>query len=161
MDNPVLRYLCVNRALYARRIPVPEHSLKCAAHFFSTGRDVSNNPSATREMPPLPKSALRAAAAFLQSLDKDSFVWREGYWDREDGAVVWHEPDWEFALPESGRFNPSAEAFFAGLRELTGKSEYQAEIDEAAERQRSGEERLESQWRKIEEVNYASTAAEN
>ena len=36
-----------------------------------------------------------------------------------------------------------------------------AEMDEAAERQRSGEERRESHWRKIEEVNYASTAAEN
>jgi hypothetical protein len=161
MDSPFLRHWCVNMGLHVRRIPVREYSLKCAAYFFSTGRDVSNNPGATREMPPLPRSALRAAAAFLQSLDKDSLVWGEGYWDKEDGAMVWHDPGWEFALPESGGFNPAAEASFAGLRELTGKSEYQAEIDEAAERQRSGEERRESHWRKIEEVNYASTAAEN
>lgn len=161
MDSPFLRHWCAKLGLYVRRIPEREHFLKCAAYFFITGRDVSNNPAATRETPPLPRSALRAAASYLQSLDKDSFVWREGYWDKEDGAMVWHEPGWEFAYPKGGGINPAVEAFFAGLRELTGKSEYQAEIDEEAERQRSGEERRESHWRRIEEVNYASTAAEN
>jgi hypothetical protein len=159
LDSPVLRHWCAKVGVRVRRIPEREHFLKCVAYFFSTGMDVSNDPSATRAIPPLPKSALRAAAAYLQSLDKDSFVWREGYWDKEDGATVWHEPGWEFTLPKSRGVNPAAEAFFAGGRVPTGTSEYQADIDEAAERQRNGEERRESNWRRIEELNYASSVA--
>jgi hypothetical protein len=161
MDSPVLRHWCTRIGLHVRRISVREHVLKCAAHFFATGKDMSDNPRATREIPLPPKSALRAAATYLQALDKDSFVWREGYWDKEDGAIVWHEPGWEFAMPKSGLFNSAAGAFFAGLRELTGDGEYQSEIDELVERQRAGEERRDEHWRKIEELNYASEVAAN
>jgi hypothetical protein len=87
-------------------------------------------------------------------------VWREGYWDKEDGAMVWHEPGWEFN-PKTKSGERAWKTYFVGLCESIGKSEYQHEIDEAAERQSSGEERRESHWRKIEALNYASEVAAN
>jgi cation transport regulator ChaB len=161
LDCFPLRHFILQLGLRARGISFLRHMIECDAIFYSTGRSVYDNPKATREIPDQQKESLRfravklAAAALAEALENHpgAFAWEPGHWDKEDGTMVWHEGAWQLRVD-----HPAADALMQEmLAAHSHGSEYRAMLEEAAERQHSGEERRDDYYRELAESDYAST----
>jgi hypothetical protein len=166
-DGFPLRLFCLRLGLQARDVTMEKHLIECSALLFTNGRDMFANPKATGNIPQHQPAALTyraaklAATAFYQAirdnLDRSAFIWEDGYWDKEDGATVWHEPGWQLRMD-----HPAADAFMQLLLEAhPDGGEYRAMLAENLQRQRSGEERRDDYYRELARNDYASTVAGN
>src|SRR2546423_2685572 len=161
LDTPTLRFWCKEIGLRARGISHEAHLIATFAEYAATGRELFNEPDALRKIAECERTdpcgvrkkrhAARLAAARVQMIYKD--------WSGKETIPLSIDKTGQVKIL-TRELGPEGLAFCLACREML-EGKYLPGVEEAAERQRSGGERREALWRKMEECDYVAEVAGN